>query len=64
MNPGQADHSRQPPQVLIPQEYKAAIDLLQRNAKRPGKVAFVDAASGLQLSYCELAIQSQSRVLH
>jgi benzoate-CoA ligase len=52
------DHSKSPPRVDIPQDYNAAHDLLARNASRPDKVAFIDAASGAQLTYGELSDQS------
>ena len=58
MNLSCADHSSRPPQVLIPREYNAAFDLLQRNAVRSSKVAFIDAVSGVHLTYGELANQS------
>ena len=53
-----ADHSTSPPRVEIPREYNAAHDLLERNASRPGKAAFIDAASGAALAYGELTEQS------
>ena len=53
-----ADHSVNPPRVEIPRDYNAAHDLLERNAQRPGKVAFIDALTGTQLSYGELAEQA------
>jgi benzoate-CoA ligase len=53
-----ADHRTSPPQVEIPRDYNAAHDLLERNAARPGKTAFVDAASGATLTYGELAAQA------
>jgi len=53
-----ADHSVKPPRVDIPREYNAAHDLLERNAGRSGKVAFIDAASGATLTYGELTEQS------
>lgn len=58
MQASSADHSASPPRVSIPRDYNAAHDLLARNATRPGKVAFMDALSGEQLSYGELAEQS------
>ncbi|MDB5753134.1 MAG: putative benzoate-CoA ligase [Ramlibacter sp.] len=58
MHMSHADHSSTPPRIEIPRDYNAAHDLLQRNAARPGKVAFVDAASGAQLTYGELAEHS------
>ena len=54
-----ADHSVSPPRVEIPRDYNAAHDLLERNAQRPDKAAFIDALSGQQLSYGALAEQSQ-----
>lgn len=53
-----ADHGSSPPRVDIPREYNAAHDLLARNAGRPGKTAFIDASTGAQLTYGELADQS------
>lgn len=53
-----ADHSVSPPRVDIPRAYNAAHDLLERNASRSGKVAFIDAASGVTLTYGELSDQS------
>ncbi|WP_411882352.1 benzoate-CoA ligase family protein [Polaromonas sp. YR568] len=58
MQASSADHSASPPLVTIPRDYNAAHDLLQRNASRAGKVAFMDALSGEQLTYGELAEQS------
>ncbi|MFC5523522.1 benzoate-CoA ligase family protein [Polaromonas jejuensis] len=58
MQLSRADHSVSPPVVDIPRDYNAAHDLLARNAQRPGKIAFIDALSGEQLSYGELAEQS------
>ena len=55
-----ANHTVSPPKVDIPRDYNAAHDLLARNAQRGGKVAFVDASSGLQLTYGELHTQSHS----
>ncbi len=54
-----ADHSVSPPFVEIPRDYNAAYDLLERNASRPDKTAFIDAATGAQLTYGELASQAQ-----
>jgi benzoate-CoA ligase len=54
-----ADHSVSPPRIDIPRDYNAAQDLLERNAQRPDKVAFIDALSGAQLTYGALAEQSQ-----
>jgi benzoate-CoA ligase len=53
-----ADHSTSPPRVEIPRDYNAAHDLLERNASRAGKVAFLDAASGTGLTYGQLREQS------
>ena len=58
MNLSRADHSVSPPRVEIPRDYNAAHDLLERNAGRTTKVAFVDALTGATLSYGELAEQS------
>jgi len=58
MHLSHADHSSSPPRVEIPRDYNAAHDLLQRNAARPNKVAYIDAASGAQLTYGQLAQQS------
>jgi benzoate-CoA ligase len=58
MHLSRADHSTNPPRVEIPRDYNAAHDLLARNAARSGKVAFVDAANGAQLTYGELTEQA------
>jgi benzoate-CoA ligase len=58
MQLSRADHRATPPRVEIPRDYNAAHDLLQRNASRPGKIAFIDASTGAQLTYGELADQS------
>jgi benzoate-CoA ligase len=58
MHLSQADHGTTPPRVEIPRDYNAAHDLLRRNAARPDKVAFIDAATGAQLTYGELEEQS------
>jgi benzoate-CoA ligase len=58
MQASSADHSASPPLVNIPRDYNAAHDLLERNATRAGKVAFMDAVSGEQLTYGELTEQS------
>ena len=58
MQPSSADHRASPPVVTIPRDYNAAHDLLQRNASRPGKTAFIDAATGAKLTYGELADQA------
>lgn len=59
MHLSHADHSTSPPRVEIPRDYNAAYDLLQRNASRSEKAAFIDASTGLQLTYGELAEQAQ-----
>ena len=53
-----ANHTVSPPLVAIPRDYNAAHDLLARNAQRGGKVAFIDATSGDQLTYGELNTQA------
>jgi benzoate-CoA ligase len=58
MQASSADHSASPPRLNIPRDYNAAHDLLARNASRAGKVAFMDALSGEQLTYGELTEQS------
>ncbi|AYQ29686.1 MULTISPECIES: benzoate-CoA ligase family protein [unclassified Polaromonas] len=58
MQTSSADHSASPPLVTIPRDYNAAHDLLARNASRTGKVAFMDALTGEQLTYGELTDQS------
>ncbi len=58
MHLSHADHATSPPRVEIPRDYNAAHDLLQRNASRPDKVAFIDAATGGQLTYGQLAEQA------
>jgi benzoate-CoA ligase len=58
MNLSRADHATSPPRVEIPREYNAAHDLLERNAGRSGKVAFIDALSGTTLTYGELTDQA------
>lgn len=58
MQLSRADHRASPPTVDIPRDYNAAHDLLQRNASRPSKAAFIDAASGAELTYGALAEQS------
>jgi benzoate-CoA ligase len=55
MHLSRADHGARPPRVEIPRDYNAAHDLLSRNASRPDKVACIDASSGAQLTYGELA---------
>jgi len=59
MHLSHADHSASPPRVEIPRDYNAAYDLLQRNASRSEKLAFIDAASGAQLTYGQLHEQAQ-----
>lgn len=59
MQLSRADHSASPPLVDIPRDYNAAHDLLERNAQRPDKVAFINGLSGEQLTYGELAAQSR-----
>jgi benzoate-CoA ligase len=54
MHLSRADHSTSPPRVEIPRDYNAAHDLLSRNAARPDKVAYIDGATGAQLTYGEL----------
>jgi benzoate-CoA ligase len=58
MHLSRADHSMSPPRVEIPRDYNAAHDLLARNAARSRKTAYIDAATGSQLSYGELAEQA------
>ena len=58
MQPRRADHSASPPLVDIPRAYNAAHDLLERNAQRPDKVAFINGLSGEQLTYDQLTRQS------
>ncbi|MES2412698.1 MAG: benzoate-CoA ligase family protein [Pseudomonadota bacterium] len=58
MQLSKADHSTSPPLVDIPRGYNAAHDLLERNTARAAKPAFVDAISGQQMSYGQLAEQS------
>jgi benzoate-CoA ligase len=53
-----ADHGSSPPHVEIPRDYNAAHDLLERNAARSGKPAFIDVASGAQLTYGQLREQA------
>lgn len=50
-----ADHRTSPPRVIIPRQYNAAYDLIQRNlqAGRAGKAAFIDDNGSY--SYGELA---------
>ena len=58
MHLSHADHATSPPRIEIPRDYNAAHDLLQRNASRYDKLAFVDAASGEQLTYGQLSEQA------
>ena len=58
MNLSRADHRVSPPVVDIPRDYNAAHDLLERNATRAGKVAYIDASSGATLTFGELADRS------
>ena len=58
MHLSRADHSAYPPRVEIPRDYNAAHDLLSRNAARSQKVAYIDAATGAQLTYGELSDQA------
>ncbi len=58
MHLSHADHSATPPRVEIPRDYNAAHDLLQRNAGRSGKVAYIDAVTGQRLTYGELTEQA------
>ena len=58
MHLSHADHSTSPPRVEIPRDYNAAHDLLGRNAARSTKAAFIDAATGAQITYGELAAQA------
>ena len=57
MHLSRADHSVSPPRVEIPHDYNAAHDLLARNGARSENIAFIDAASGAQLTYGELTDQ-------
>lgn len=58
MDESRADHTISPPRVEIPRDYNAAHDLLARNASRSSKVAFIDAATGAQLTYGQLTDQA------
>jgi benzoate-CoA ligase len=58
MHLSRADHRSSPPHVEIPRDYNAAHDLLARNAARSDKAAFIDAATGTQLTYGELTDQA------
>jgi benzoate-CoA ligase len=59
MHLSRADHSKSPPVVEVPRDYNAAHDLLSRNSSRAGKPAIIDAATGSQVTYGELADQAQ-----
>ena len=50
MELSRADHRATPPRVDIPRDYNAAHDLLERNASRPDKVAYIDASTSAQLT--------------
>ncbi|WP_431096216.1 benzoate-CoA ligase family protein [Polaromonas aquatica] len=58
MQASSADHSASPPRITIPRNYNAAHDLLQRNAGRAGKPAFIDAVTGEVLTYGDLTDQA------
>jgi len=58
MHLSRVDHSISPPRVEIPRDYNAAHDLLARNSARSDKSAYIDAATGAQLSYGQLAEQA------
>ena len=58
MHLSHADHGSRPPRVEIPRDYNAAHDLLRRNAARPAKVAYIDAASGDTLTFAQLEEQA------
>ena len=58
MQMSRANHTVSPPAVEIPRDYNAAHDLLARNDQWPDKVAFIDTASGAQLTYGELTDQA------
>ncbi|RYG06794.1 MAG: benzoate-CoA ligase family protein, partial [Burkholderiales bacterium] len=58
MQASRADHSVSPPLVDIPRDYNAAHDLLERNAGRPEKTAFINAATGEQLRFGEVTEQA------
>ena len=58
MHLSHADHGTSPPRVEIPRDYNAAHALLQRNAARYDKLAFVDSTSGEQLTYGQLGEQA------
>ncbi len=58
MHLSRADHRSTPPHIDIPRDYNAAHDLLARNASRSEKLAFIDASTGIQLTYGELTDQA------
>ena len=58
MNLSRADHRATPPLVDIPRDYNAAHDLLERNATRAQKRAYIDGSDGAELTYGQLAEQS------
>ncbi len=58
MQTSRADHGVTPPRVEIPRDYNAAHDLLEKNAQRASKLAYIDGASGSALTYGELTDQS------
>ncbi|HUR90812.1 MAG TPA: benzoate-CoA ligase family protein [Ramlibacter sp.] len=58
MHLSRADATTNPPTVEIPRDYNAAHDLLSRSESRSAKVAYIDAATGAQLTYGELATRS------
>ncbi len=58
MHLSHADHGSSPPRVEIPRDYNAAHDLLERNAARFHKPAFVDASTGQVLTYGQLREQA------
>jgi benzoate-CoA ligase len=59
MHLSHADHGTSPPRVEIPRDYNAAHDLLRRNAARPDKIAYIDAAGGGTLTFAQLEDQAQ-----
>jgi len=58
MHLSRADHGTSPPRIEIPRDYNAAHDLLARNSARSEKVAFIDASTGIQITYGELTDQA------
>ncbi len=44
--------------IEIPRKYNAAQALLERNAQRANKVAFIDAVTGQQLTFGQLTEQA------